>query len=104
MLPATPAKRCLPDLRVKYGGQLRLVGAGRRRGNLCILSYDEDLSHRRTEPTPTERAKKPAARKYSGPPARLSNILESVQAQDGLDALLHVVGSDNRVVANFRMQ
>ncbi len=57
----------------------------------------------RTKPSPTPQ-KKPAVRIHSGPPARRLNILESVQAQDGLDALLHVIGSDNGVVANFCMQ
>ena len=57
-----------------------------------------------TERNTIQNAIKPAARKHSGPPARRLNIYQSVQAQDGLDALLHVVGSDNGVVANFRMQ
>ncbi|SFE15370.1 Hypothetical protein TPAS_1198 [Trichococcus pasteurii] len=65
-----------------------------RRG---LFSQEDSTKHNQS-------AKKPAVRKHSGPSARRLNISESVQAQDGLDALLHFVGSDNGVVANFRMQ
>ena len=104
ILPATPAKSSWPELRVESGRYLRREEADRRRAYIRILSSGEDCSRRRTERNTIQRAKKPAARKHSGPPARRLNIYESVQAQDGLDALLHVIGSDNGVVANFRMQ
>ena len=104
MLPGTPAKSVPPVLRVEYSRHLRPKSVDRRRVYICILSSGEDYSRRRTERNTIQNAKKPAARKHSGLPARRLNIYESVQAQDGLDALLHVVGSDNGVVANFRMQ
>ena len=79
----------------------RRMRNSREESNLSAVCRQTNTEQPTRQPV---RAKKPAVRKHSGPPARLLNILESVQAQDGLDALLHVVGSDNGVVANFRMQ